>query len=68
MLRSLKSLLDFSIGTVDEEIGKVHSFLFDDRRWCVRYLVADTRRWLPGRKVLIAAAELGDPDWADKVR
>ncbi|MBN1360452.1 MAG: hypothetical protein JW993_07665 [Sedimentisphaerales bacterium] len=67
MLRSLKGLSDFSIGATDEEIGKVHSFLFDSKTWVIRYLVADTGRWLPGRKVLIAVSALGQPNWEGRV-
>lgn len=63
MLRSILSLRGFSIGAEDGEIGKVHAFLFDDRTWAIRYLVADTGGWLRGRKVLIAAAALERPDW-----
>ncbi len=67
MLRSLRGLRDYSIGATDDEIGKVHSFLFDGRTWGIRYLVADTGRWLPGRKVLIAVSALGRPNWPDHI-
>jgi hypothetical protein len=63
VLRSIISLRGFSIGARDGEIGKVQSFLFDDRTWAIRYLVVDTGGHLPGRKVLIAATALGRPDW-----
>jgi uncharacterized protein YrrD len=67
VLRSIISLRGFGIGARDGEIGKVHSFLFDDRSWAVRYLVADTGGWLHGRKVLIAATALERPDWHARV-
>lgn len=63
MLRSIKSLTGFSAGARDGEIGRVNSFLFDDRRWAIRYLVVDTGGWLSGRRVLIAAGALDRPDW-----
>jgi len=63
MLRSVTGLEGFAIGARDGEMGKVHSLLFDDRSWVIRYLVADTGSWLPGRKVLIAATALRRPDW-----
>jgi len=63
MLRSIISLRGFSISARDGEIGKVHSFLFDELTWAVRYLVVDTGGWLPGRKVLLAATALERPDW-----
>ncbi len=67
MLSSIKHMEGFTLGARDGEIGKVHSFLFDGKSWVVRYLVADTGKWLPGRKVLIAAAELGEPDRRNRV-
>jgi sporulation protein YlmC with PRC-barrel domain len=39
---------------LDGEIGHVSDIYFDDSTWLVRYFVVDTRKWLPGRKVLIA--------------
>ncbi len=42
------------MGASDGEIGRVKDFYFDDQSWAVRYLVADTEAWLPGRKVLIS--------------
>jgi len=67
VLRSTKSLGGFSIGAKDGEVGKVHSFLFDDRNWAIRYLVVDTGGWLPGRRVLIAARAIDRPDWHARV-
>jgi hypothetical protein len=42
--------------------GDAANFLFDDRKWTVRYIVADTQKWLPGRKVLISPISIGDAD------
>jgi hypothetical protein len=67
MLRSVNNLESFVLGATDGEIGRVHSFLFDSRDWTVRYLVADTGRWLPGRKVLIPPQVLGRPDAQDRL-
>lgn len=62
ILRSLKQLEGFSISAKDGHIGKVHDFFFDDQMWAVRYLVADTGHWLPGRKVLLLTPMLVGPD------
>lgn len=67
MLRSLDGLRDFSIGATDDIIGKVHAFLFDDQTWAIRYLVADTGTWLPGRRVLIAVTALEIPNWTGRI-
>lgn len=63
MLRSIKDLRGYRVSARDGDIGKVSDFYFDDQVWVVRYLVADTQRWLPGRKVLIPRLVLGQPDW-----
>lgn len=45
---------------LDGDIGHVRDFYFDDQDWAVRYLVADTGRWLTGRLVLLSPHALGD--------
>jgi hypothetical protein len=59
MLRKATSLKGYHLGAIDGAIGHVKEFYFDDQTWHVRYLVADTGRWLPHRKVLISPHALG---------
>jgi hypothetical protein len=54
MLHKAKTLNDYTLRSLDGEIGKVKEFYFDDRHWTIRYLVADTGNWLTGRHVLIS--------------
>ena len=55
MLSKVKTLNGYSIqNTNAETIGKVKDIYFDDRHWTVRYLVANTGKWLTGRKVLLS--------------
>lgn len=63
MPRRLNRLLRFTLRATDGPIGRVHDLYFDDHRWTVRYVVADTRRWLPGRRVLISPISVDDIDW-----
>jgi hypothetical protein len=51
----------------DGEIGRCKDFLFDDDRWAIRYMVADTGKWLPGRKVLVSSSSLGEFDRNSKL-
>lgn len=67
MLRSALQLRGYRIDANNGEIGKAHDLFFDDAHWGVRYLVADTGTWLPGRRVLISPASLGQPDWMKNV-
>jgi len=54
MLTKVKTLKGYKLRCLDEEIGKVKEFYFDDHNWTIWYLVADTGNWLVGRKVLIS--------------
>lgn len=63
MLRNAKNLERCELRARDGKIGHVDDFLFDDRQWKIRYLVADTGTWLDSRRVLIAPAALGAPEW-----
>jgi hypothetical protein len=63
MLRSVLGLRGATLCASDGEIGSVVEFLFDDERWTVRYLVADTGNWLLDRRVLITPVALGHSDW-----
>jgi hypothetical protein len=67
MLRSVNQLYGDKLGASDGEIGHVKDFYFDDQNWVVRYMVADTGSWLPGRKVLISPYALGSLARAGKV-
>lgn len=66
MLRALTQLKNYRLNAVDGSIGRAKDFLFDDRHWTIRYMVADTGTWLPKRKVLISPLSLDEPDWASE--
>jgi sporulation protein YlmC with PRC-barrel domain len=67
MQKAISELKGYALGATDGEIGSVSDFLFDDNFWTVRYLVADTSKWLPGRRVLISPIALGKIDWHKKI-
>ena len=54
MLINAKKLKRAAIIARDGAIGEVDDIYFDDEKWTVRYLVADTGVWLFSRKVLIS--------------
>jgi hypothetical protein len=62
MLRSIRDIAGYGLGAKDGEIGRCKDFLFDDKAWAVRYIVADAMKWLPGRKVLISPISIGNAD------
>jgi sporulation protein YlmC with PRC-barrel domain len=59
MLQSIKQLYGDKLGASDGEIGRVKDFFFDDQNWAVRYVIADTGNWLPGRQVLLSPHAIG---------
>ena len=59
VLQSIKELYGNKLGASDGNIGQVKDCYFDDQNWAVRYLVADTGTWLPGRQVLISPHAFG---------
>ncbi|MGO9038472.1 MAG: PRC-barrel domain containing protein [Steroidobacteraceae bacterium] len=67
MLRSMKSMEDYTIGAIDGIIGQVKDFYFDDESWVIRYLVVQTGEGASRRKVLISPIAIGRPKWAEKV-
>ncbi len=67
MLRSILDIKGYTIGARDGRIGRCSDFLFDDEDWTVRYIVADTHKWLPGRKVLISPIAIEDIDAMDRI-
>lgn len=67
MLRSVKEIIGYTLMATDGEIGKCNDFLFEDRPWVIRYMVANTGNWLFGRKVLLPLLALEKPDWITKL-
>ena len=59
MLQSLKNLCRDKLGATDGEIGHINDCYFDDQNWVIRYVVADTGTWLPGRQVLLSPHAFG---------
>ncbi len=64
-LRSIKEVIGYKIHANDGEIGHVDDFVVEDKSWRLRYLVADTRNWIPGRKVLLALPLIKEMKWED---
>jgi sporulation protein YlmC with PRC-barrel domain len=67
MFRSVERLTRFNVVAQDGEFGEVTDVLFDDQEWTVRYIVVDTGKFLPGRKVIIPPQVIEDVDWEGKL-
>ena len=65
MLVLESALNGFSVDASDGPIGTLAEVLFDDRSWTLRWLVVDTGRFLPGRKVLLHPSSIASVSDAD---
>lgn len=65
-LRSTKEVAEYRIGATDGEVGHVEDFVMDDKEWAIRYVVVDTRNWLPGRKVLVSPHWISAVSWLER--
>ncbi|WP_119419052.1 PRC-barrel domain-containing protein [Desertibaculum subflavum] len=65
-LRSGREVTGYHIAATDGGIGHVEDVLIDDDGWRIRYLVIDTRNWLPGRKVIVAPTWVREISWPDR--
>jgi hypothetical protein len=60
-LRSTRAVTGYGIEAVDGGIGHVHGFVLDEETWAIRYIVASTANWWPGKQVLVS------PEWIQKI-
>ncbi|TWX69278.1 PRC-barrel domain containing protein [Colwellia sp. C1TZA3] len=66
-LRSTNEITHYGIDALDGKKGYIKDFICDTYNWSLRYLVVDTRDWLPGgKKVLISPKQLDVLNWAEK--
>jgi sporulation protein YlmC with PRC-barrel domain len=65
-LRSVREVRGYHIEAANGEVGHVEDFVADDESWILRYLVVDTRNWLPGRKVLVALPWISNVNWVTR--
>lgn len=62
-LRSACAVSGYAIRARDGEIGHVEDFIVEEGTWIIRYMIVDTRNWLPGKKVLVVPAWIERIDW-----
>jgi hypothetical protein len=66
-LRSLDEVLGYHILASDGQIGHADDMIVDSDEWVIRYVVVDTRNWLPGKHVLIVPTSVQRVDWAERL-
>ncbi len=63
-LRSVNEVAGYSIHAHDGQFGHIDDFVIDDAGWAIRYLIIDTRDWLPAKHVLISPEWVSDVQWS----
>ena len=64
-LRSAREVTGYHVVATDDEIGHIEDFLLEDQSARIRYVVVDTKNWLPGKHVLLAPRWIREVNWAD---
>ncbi len=64
-LRSINAASRYRMHATDGMIGHAEDFLIDDRTWDIRYLVVDTKQWLPGKKVVVSPWWITEVNWLE---
>lgn len=62
-LRSTKEVTGYAIAATDGNLGHVDTFYIDVENWKIRYVIVDTRDWLPGKKVIVSPMWVSAIDW-----
>ncbi len=65
-LHSAREVIGYRIHAQDGPIGHLEDFIVTDGDWVIRYLVADTRNWLPGRHVLLSPRWVRQMSWEQR--
>lgn len=65
-LRSVREMIGYRVLSGHDEVGHVEDFIVDDEGWSLRYLLADTGSWLPGRKVPLSTQWISTVRWTDR--
>lgn len=64
-LRSEREVSGYKVDTAEGQVGHIDDFILDDENWAIRYLLVDTRDWLPGKHNLLPPAAVTSVSWVD---
>lgn len=66
-LRSVEQVSGYSVKSIVDQVGYIDDFIFDTQTWEIRYLIVETHKWIPGKKVPISPKWLERISWPDSV-
>ena len=65
-LRSIGEVTGYQVQCMEGPLGHIDDLIVDTETWSIRYLVIDTRNWLPSKKVIIAFDWVTHFSWDDR--
>jgi sporulation protein YlmC with PRC-barrel domain len=65
-LRSSAEMIGCGIEATDGVVGHVADLVIDDETWEITDVLVDSRRWLPGKLLLISPQVIARIDWEQK--
>jgi sporulation protein YlmC with PRC-barrel domain len=65
-LRSSAEMIGCGIEATDGAVGRVADLVIDDETWEITNVLVDSRRWLPGKLLLISPQVIARIDWPRK--
>ena len=67
MRLNLKDKEDYIVKTKDGLVGTVKDFIFDEKKWTIRYLLVDFGGLLKRNQILIPVNLMLEPSWVKEV-
>jgi hypothetical protein len=64
-LHATREVIGYHIHATDGNIGHVEDLIVDDENWAIRFIVADSQNWLPGKQVILSPRWIKRVQWAD---
>ncbi|MDG5786492.1 PRC-barrel domain-containing protein [Evansella sp. AB-P1] len=56
-------VIGYELAAQEDTFGKIEDLLFEEESYVIRYFVVDTKKILPGKKVLISTEWISHVDW-----
>ena len=63
-LRSFKEVVGYKIFSFGDKVGRVDDFLVD-KNWNIPYMVIETGKWHPGKRILTSTKNIEKIEWKD---
>ena len=65
-LRSTNEVIGYFNQANAGEFGHVEDLMVDEVSWNIKHMIADTRNWWPGKKVLVSPDQIQMITWNEK--